>query len=78
LKNVEIEKHELVPKHTLLSAAEKEELLKKYGVSLRQLPRMLVTDPAVAKLGCNVGDIVKIERKSQTAGETVYYRVVVK
>jgi DNA-directed RNA polymerase subunit H (RpoH/RPB5) len=75
---VEIEKHELVPKHTLLSGAEKEEVLKKYGITSRQLPRILATDPVVAKLGCTVGDVVKIERKSETAGETVYYRVVVK
>jgi len=75
---VEIEKHELVPKHILLSDAEKEELLKKYGITVRQLPRILSTDPAVTKLECKVGDVIKIERKSMTAGESIYYRVVVK
>jgi len=78
LKEVEIEKHQFVPKHTVLNDAEKEEVLKKYGISLRQLPRILSTDPAVVKLSCKIGDVIKIERKSQTAGETVYYRVVVK
>lgn len=75
---MEIEKHELVPKHILLSDAEKEELLKKYGITVRQLPRILSTDPAVTKLECKVGDVIKIERKSMTAGESIYYRVVVK
>ena len=75
---MEIEKHELVPKHILLSDAEKEELLKKYGITVRQLPRILSTDPAVTKLECKVGDVIRIERKSMTAGESIYYRVVVK
>lgn len=75
---MEIEKHELVPKHTLLSDAEKEELMKKYGISVRQLPRILSTDSAVVNLGCKVGDVIKIARKSMTAGESIYYRVVIK
>ena len=78
MKELEITKHELVPKHTLLNDKEKEELLKKYGIVLRQLPRMLVTDPMAKLLNCKVGDVVKIIRQSETAGETDYYRVVVK
>ncbi len=78
MKEVDITKHELVPKHTLLNDREKEELLKRYGIVLRQLPRMLVTDPMAKLLNCKVGDVVKIKRQSETAGETEYYRVVVK
>ena len=78
MKEVDITKHELVPKHTLLNDREKEELLKRYGIVLRQLPRMLVTDPLAKLLNCKVGDVVKIIRQSETAGETEYYRVVVK
>ena len=78
LKEIDITKHELVPKHTLLNDNEKEELLKKYGITLRQLPRMLASDPTAKLLNCKVGDVVKIIRKSETAGEAEYHRVVVK
>ncbi|MCD6371661.1 MAG: DNA-directed RNA polymerase subunit H [Candidatus Aenigmarchaeota archaeon] len=75
---MDISKHELVPKHSIVSEKEKREILKKYGVSLRQLPRILSSDPMVIKLGAKPGDIIRIERKSPTAGKTIYYRVVVK
>lgn len=78
LKEIDITKHELVPKQTLLNDKEKEELLKRYGIVLRQLPRMLASDPLAKLLNCKIGDVVKILRKSETAGEAEYYRVVVK
>jgi len=78
LKKIDIEKHELVPKHIILNEQEKEELLKNYGISLRQLPRILVSDPVIKLLNGKLGDVVKIIRKSPTAGETIYYRVVIK
>lgn len=78
MKKIDIEKHELVPKHIILNEQEKEEILKSYGITLRQLPRILVSDPVIKLLNGNPGDIVKIIRKSPTAGETVYYRVVIK
>ncbi len=63
--------HILQPKHIKLSGKEPEELLKKLNVSKAQLPKILSTDAALPG-GCDVGDIIKIERKSG-----VYYRVVV-
>lgn len=78
LKELEISKHDLVPKHELLKEKEKEEVLKKYGITLRQLPRILVTDPMVKNLNANVGDVIRITRKSETAGEIEYFRVVIK
>ena len=78
MKELEITKHELVPKHTLLNDNEKEALLKSYGIVLRQLPRMLASDAMAKLLNEKVGDVIKIIRKSETAGETEYYRVVVK
>ena len=78
LKEIDIAKHELVPKHTLLNEKEKEELMNSYKITLRQLPRILDSDPQVSILNGKAGDVVKIVRKSQTAGQTVYYRVVIK
>ena len=78
MKKLEIDKHELVPKHILLTEREKEELLQKYGISLRQLPRISMEDPVIKDLNGKIGDVVKIIRKSSTAGESLYYRVIVK
>lgn len=74
--NIDITKHELVPKHELLTEEEKEELLKRYGVTITQLPRILISDPAIRGLNAKVGDIIKITRYSPTAGKSIYYRVV--
>jgi len=78
VKKLEISKHELVPKHILLSEEEKEDVLKKYGITLRQLPRILETDPAIKEMNAKPGDVVKIIRKSPNAGESLYFRVVIK
>lgn len=74
----DVTKHELVPKHEILSEEEKAKLLKKYGITIKELPRILASDPAIKSLNPKVGDVVKITRKSKTAGESVYYRVVVR
>ncbi|MEM2634488.1 MAG: DNA-directed RNA polymerase subunit H, partial [Nitrososphaerales archaeon] len=55
-----------------------EQVLKKYNAKPEQFPYILDTDPVVRELGAKPGDLIKIIRKSQTAGETVYYRYVVK
>jgi DNA-directed RNA polymerase subunit H (RpoH/RPB5) len=67
-----------VPKHVILNENERNELLKKYGIALRQLPRISVLDPVIKILDGKPGDVVKIIRKSSVAGESTYYRVVVK
>ncbi len=73
----DVTKHHLVPKHTKLSDSEKSKLLEKYQVTAFALPKILKDDPALAKLDVKVGEIIKIERKSRTAGVSAYYRVVV-
>jgi len=78
VKKIEIIKHEFVPKHILLKEEEREEVLKNYGITLRQLPRILETDPAIKEMNPTPGDVVKIVRRSQTSGESIYYRVVIK
>jgi DNA-directed RNA polymerase subunit H len=76
LKQVDITKHELVPEHILLKENEREEVLKKYGINIKQLPRISLNDPIIKILSAKPGDLVKIIRKSSTAGEAVYFRVV--
>jgi len=78
LKEIDISKHELVPKHETLSEAEKADVLKLHGIVLRQLPRILDSDPMVVRLNAKLGDVIRITRKSATAGVSQYYRVVIK
>ncbi len=73
----DVTKHVMVPKHTKISEKEKEELLERYSVTLKELPRILKKDPGIQHLDVKEGDIIKIVRKSQTAGESVFYRRVV-
>jgi DNA-directed RNA polymerase subunit H len=74
---VDIMGHELVPKHILLSTQERDEVMKKFGIrKLSQFPRILESDPVVKKLKAKPGDLIKIIRKSDTAKESIYYRIV--
>lgn len=70
-------KHTLVPEHRIATKEEVEELVKKYGVNLQQLPLILSKDPMVKAIGAKKGDVIKIIRKSEVAGVTVFYRYVV-
>ncbi|MDK2795474.1 MAG: DNA-directed polymerase subunit [Archaeoglobaceae archaeon] len=74
---VSLQDHVLVPKHEILKESEAEELLKLLGVSKEQLPKIKSTDPIVKEIGAKPGDIVKITRKSHTAGFSIFYRLVI-
>jgi DNA-directed RNA polymerase subunit H len=78
MKEIDITKHAMVPKHMVMGEKERGELLSSYGISPKQLPRILESDPVVKAVAAKVGDILKIVRKSATAGTVNYYRVVVK
>ena len=68
--------HVLEPKHIKLNPEEFEKLIKELNISPVQLPKIKIND-AVLPEGCQVGDIVKIERKDDETGKViVYYRVV--
>jgi DNA-directed RNA polymerase subunit H len=41
------------------------------------MPQIKATDPAVKAIGAKSGDLLKIIRKSATAGEHISYRYVV-
>ena len=77
MAKLKIENHELVPKHSKLNEKEKKELLEMYKITPMELPRILLKDPTIENLKVKAGDVIKIARKSRTAGETVYYRCVV-
>ena len=74
---VEILKHDFVPPHDILSQKEAQEILNNLDIDKSKLPKMLLSDPVAKRLKANLGDIIKITRKSPTAGESFYFRVVV-
>lgn len=67
--------HILQPKHTKLNEKESHELLLRLNVSKAQIPKILSSDPTLPE-GCNIGDLIKIERKDEDK-VTIYYRVIV-
>lgn len=70
-------KHALVPKHVILEDKEKEQLLTQLRVKPYQLPQISFADPVVKAIGAKPGDILRVVRKSPTAGEHLAYRYVV-
>ena len=58
-----------------LSEKEADELLSKLNLSKVQIPKIIIGDTALPE-GCNIGDIIKIERKDEDK-INVYFRVVV-
>ena len=77
ITKIETSKHILVPKMKKLSEKDKKSLLEKYNISVNQLPSIRSTDAGIASLDVEVGDVIKIERDSPTAGTTVFYRGVI-
>jgi DNA-directed RNA polymerase subunit H len=73
----DIFEHALVPYHEILSEKEKNALLSQFKVKPYQMPQIRSGDPAVKAIGAKPGDVLKITRKSSTAGEHVTFRYVV-
>jgi len=72
-----VDKHTLTPKHLKIGEKEKAQIFEKYHVSSKEMPKMLRTDSAIKELDAKPGEVIKIIRKSPTAGESIFYRVVV-
>ncbi|MHC1635869.1 MAG: DNA-directed RNA polymerase subunit H [Candidatus Methanospirareceae archaeon] len=69
--------HELVPKHEIMSEEEVKKLLDLYKINKEQLPKIKSSDPVIKEIGARVGDVVKITRRSRTAGKFLFYRYVI-
>ena len=73
--------HFMVPEHILLTEKEAEAVLKQYKIQRDQLPRIRQSDPCIRAIEArgevtDPGKLVKIVRRSDTAGESVAYRVI--
>ncbi|MFH0961705.1 MAG: DNA-directed RNA polymerase subunit H [archaeon] len=75
---VDISEHRLVPQHEVIGEKELAALVAKHHCKIADLPRTFDTDPMCLKVGARSGDVIKITRKSPTAGQAYYYRLVVK
>jgi DNA-directed RNA polymerase subunit H len=69
--------HDLVPIHELLTDEETRSLFSSYNIMPEQLPKILASDAAARAIGAKAGNVVRIRRKSRTAGEAVAYRYVI-
>jgi len=70
-------RHYLVPEHVLIRKEKVDELMAELGIKKDSLPKISKLDPAIKLLKPEKGDIVKIIRDSNTAGQAIYYRRVV-
>lgn len=71
LDNFLVLKHEIVPKD------KQSELTKLFGENLEKLPKILKSDPLAEEIDAQRGDVLRIIRKSPTAGKSYYYRIVI-
>ena len=72
-----VTKHELVPKHVLLSDNETQNLIKEKNITLEEIPFISRTDPVVKYFGAKKHQVFKIIRQSETCGLYETYRIVV-
>jgi DNA-directed RNA polymerase subunit H (RpoH/RPB5) len=71
-------KHELVPKHIILTDEEKTEVKKKYNIDNdNMIPNISYFSPVALVLGMRPGNICKIERFSKTAIYSEFYRICI-
>lgn len=71
-------KHEMVPEHSIMSEEDVKTLFARYQIGPEQLPKIYHDDPAVLAIGARISDVIKIVRKSMTAGRAEAYRLVVR
>lgn len=69
--------HDLVPFHEFATSQEVDEIKRRYGIELYQLPKISHNDPVVRTLGARVGDVLKITREIETASNVYAFRVVI-
>lgn len=70
-------KHTLTPKHSI-ATAEQLEAANIFPADYQKLPRILSTDVACVYIGAIPGQVVRIERMSNTAGKIIVYRICVR
>ena len=70
--------HVSQPKFILLDDAETKEVLEKYHSKRRDMQKMLFTDPIACYYNAKPGQMFRVIRPSETSGQAVAYRLVIK
>jgi DNA-directed RNA polymerase I, II, and III subunit RPABC1 len=72
----DITSHRRMPPHRIISKEELGKLEKKFNISdpKKQLPWIDSEDPGAKWIGARTGDVIEIQRFSESAGNTTYYR----
>ncbi|AYV81931.1 MAG: DNA-directed RNA polymerase subunit 5 [Harvfovirus sp.] len=70
--------HVSQPKFSLLTEEEKKNVLDSYHGKQREMPKMLINDPISQYYNAKQGQLFRIIRPSETSGESVTYRLVIK
>lgn len=68
--------HILIPLHEKINEKEKTELLNRYNITFKELPKISVKDPALRGMQLKQHDVIRITRDSPTAGKIYFYRGV--
>lgn len=75
---INIVDHILVPKYTVLTKSEAENVLRTYNAKKKDMPRIFTVDPIVRYYNMKPDDICKVERASVMTCVAPFYRLVVK
>jgi DNA-directed RNA polymerase subunit H (RpoH/RPB5) len=75
---INIVDHVSQPKFTLLTEEETKLVLDAYHAKRRDIPKILFTDPISCYYNAKSGQLFRIIRPSETSGEAVSYRLVIK
>lgn len=75
-----VTRHELVPKHILLSQLERANILKQYSLNEKtklKFPHIMRSDPVCRYFNAKPGQMFKIIRDSNVTKKSITYRIVV-
>lgn len=70
--------HIAVPQHIPLDPSETQKILEEYCAKKRNLPKMFVTDKIARYYNMKPGQMCRIIRPSETAGNAISYRLVIR
>lgn len=73
----DISKHNMVPKHILLSKNDATKVMNEYKIKKKDMGRIFVDDPMARYLYAQKDDIIQIIRMTVNSGYSTYYRLVV-